>query len=177
MALGKIFDLIGDTIIPNEHCSLMAPLVRVKEEYSKDYLKIIAFLHYMNSMNPLDNPYADVDLGKRADIILFNMKLNIDVENQTIKDALHCVEEIYCTSFYKAYKGYKAMFDRISDKMLTTELDLDKDGNAAVIKGFFKDYESIRKSFKIAFKDFEEEQGSGKTRGGGELAEDEDQDY
>lgn len=177
MALGKIFDLVGDTIIPKEDCLLMHPIVAVKDEYPDDYLKIIAFLHYMNGMNPDDNPYAEVPLTKRAEIILFNLKLNIDPESQVIKDALQCVEEIYSTPFYRAYKGYLAMYDRISDKMLTTELDLSKDGNAAVVKGFFKDYEAIRKSFKIAFKDFQEEQGQEKARGGAELAEDENEDY
>lgn len=177
MALGKIFDLMGDKIIPKEDCLLMAPLVAVKEEYPDDYLKIIYFLHCMNGMNPNDNPYAEVPLNKRAEIILFNLQLKIDPESQVIKNALECVEEIYSTPYYRAYKGYLAMFDKISYKMLTTELDLSKDGNAAVVKGFFKDYEAIRKSFKLAFKDFEEEQGQEKARGGAELADDENEDY
>lgn len=177
MALGKIFDLVGDTIIPNEHCLLMDPLVRVKEEYPNDYLKIVAFLHYLISMNPSDNPYADVPLNKRAEIILFNLKLNIDVEDQTIKDAIACVTEIYYTTFYGIYKGFKSYLDKMGAQLEIEDVDFGKDGNAGTIKGYLKDYENMRKSFKVAFKDFEEEQGGGRTRGGAELAEDEDDDY
>lgn len=177
MALGKIFDLVGDTIIPKEDCLLMHPIVAVKEEYPKDYLKIIAFLHYMESMDPSNNPYADVPLERRAEIILFNMKLNIDIDSDIIKDALACVREIYYTTFYGIYKGMKAYLDKMGAKLETEEVDFSKDGNAATIKGYMKDYESMRKSFKVAFKDFQDEQGQGRARGGGELAEDEDDDY
>src|SRR6187399_2575590 len=117
MAIGKIFDLVGETIIPKEDCLLMHPIVAVKEEYPKDYLKIIAFLHYMNSMDPSDNPYADVPIERRAEIILFNMKLNIDVDSDTIKDALACVREIYYTTFYGVYKGFKAYLDKMGSKL------------------------------------------------------------
>ena len=40
-----------------------------------------------------------------------------------------------------------------------------------------KDYEHLRRSFKEAYRDFEEEQGQLHVRGGGELAYDEDEDY
>lgn len=177
MALGKIFELVGDTIIPKEDCLLMEPIRALKDEYPQDYLKIIAFLHYMKSMNPNDNPYADVPLFKRAETILFNLKLNIDPESQSIKDALQCVEEIYFTTFYGLYRGFKAAMDKIGEALLTEEIDFKKDGNATIIKGYMKDYEAMRKSFKAAFQDFEDEQSDGRARGGATLADDENEDY
>lgn len=177
MALGKIFELVGETIIPKEDCLLMHPIKAIKDKYPDDYLKIIAFLHYMKSMNPGDNPYADVPLIKRADTILFNLKLNIDPEEQTIKDALQCVEEIYYTTFYGLYRGFKSALDKIGASLLNTEINFEDKGNAATIKGYMKDYESIRKSFKVAFKDFEEEHSDSRARGGATLADDENEDY
>lgn len=177
MSLNKMFELVGETIIPKEDCLLMEPIKNLKDEYPKDYLKIIAFLHYMKSMNPDDNPYADVPLIKRAETILFNMKLSIDPDAQAIKDALQCVEEIYYTTFYGLYRGFKSSLDKIGAALLDTSIDFNDKGNAATIKGYMKDYESIRKSFKVAFKDFEEEQSDGRARGGASLADDENDDY
>lgn len=177
MALGKIFELVAGTIIPKEHCLLMAPINRIIEDYPEDNLKIIAFLHYMCSMRPDDNPYADVPLDKRAEVILFNLKLNIDPEDDAIKDGLTCVKEIYYTTFYGIYKGFKAYLDKMGAQLEIENVDFSKEGNATTIKGYMKDYEAMRKSFKVAFKDFEEEQGVDRARGGAELADDEEDDY
>src|SRR5688572_30214796 len=163
--IGKLFELVGETIIPKPDCFIIEPIKRVIDEYPKDYLKIIAFLHYMKSMSPDDSPYADVPVDKREESILHDLKLNIDPEDPTIKAALDCVEEKYSTPYYRAYRGFLAMFDKISEKMYTEELDFTKEGNAATIKGYMKDYETIRKAFKIAFQDYKEEQGGDRGRG------------
>jgi len=176
--IGKIFEISGGKIIPKQDCEIIEPIRILKEKYPKDYGKIIAFLHYMNSMNPSDNPYADVPLNIREEKILRELKLDIDTQAPEIQDALKCVEEMYYTTFYGVYKGMKIMLDNIGQSLANTEIDFTvKDGNASNIIRLMKDYEDIRKSFKVAFKDYEEEMSGVRVRGGIKLADDEDEDY
>jgi hypothetical protein len=178
MALGKLFELQGDVIIPTEHCKLIMPIRECLDKYFENYPKIIPFLHYMKSLNKDDNPYADVELDQREDQIIYDLKLGeIDFTDPVIRKALDCVEEKYSTSFYRMYKGLKSMMDKIAARLHLEEMDFSKDGNSTNIMKLMKDYESLRKSFKQAYKDFEEEQGQITPRGGGKLAEDEDTDY
>jgi hypothetical protein len=178
MALGKLFDMVGDVILPNEHCKIIMPIKNCLDKYFKQYPKILPFLHYMCSLNKEDNPYADVDLEMRQEQIIYDLHLGeIDFEDPIIRKALICVEEKYSTTFYKMYKGLKVMCDKIGDKLASTEIDLDKDGNSTAILKLMGDYEKYRKSFKQAYKDFEEEQSQVNVRGGGKLAFDEDEDY
>lgn len=176
--IGKLFEIVGDTIIPKPDCHIIAPIKRVLEEYPEDSNKILAFLHYMKSMRPDDNPYADTPLANREEKILQELQLDIDTSSDTIKDALQCVEEMYDTTFYRIYKGIKTMMDNIAQALMTTNIDFTaREGNAGNILKLMEKYENIRKSFKTAFRDFEEEQGGGRARGGAELADDEDDDY
>lgn len=176
--IGKLFEIVGNTIIPKPDCYIIEPIKKVIEEYPKEHLKIIAFLHYMKSLKPDDNPYADVPLDLREEKILQELKLDIDTQSDIIRDALQCVEEMYYTTFYGLYKGVKAIMDDIGRKLLTTSIDFTaKEGNAGNILKLMEKYEGIRKSFKVAYKDFEEEQTGSRARGGAELSEDEDYDY
>lgn len=175
--IGKLFDLVGETIIPKSECFIIEPIKRVIDEYPKDYQKILVYLHWMKSMSPDDNPYADIPLEKREEVILHDLGLNIDSEDPTIRAALECVEEKYSTVFYRVYRGFHSMLDKIAEKMLTEEVDFSKEGNAATIKGYMKDYEAMRKSFKVAYQDYKEEIGGDRGRGGAETADDENEDY
>lgn len=177
MAIGKLFDIEGSVIIPRSDCYIIQPLKRVIDEYPEDYTKIMAYLHYMKSMRPSDNPYADVPLEERSDQILHDLELEIDPEDDTIRRALECVEEKYYTTFYGLYRGVKAQLDKIGMALMVEDIDFSKDGNSDKIARFMEKYEALRKSFKQAYKDFEEEQGDVKVRGGGQLADDEDMDY
>lgn len=146
MAIGKLFDIQGDTIIPKQDCYLLHPIKDVIEGYPDSYQKIIAYLHYMNSMRTDDNPYADVPLEERSDQILYDLELEIDPEDVKIKKALQCVEEKYYTTFYGMYKGIKAMMDKIGMKLLTEDIDFSaKEGNAGNITRFMEKYEHLRK--------------------------------
>jgi hypothetical protein len=178
MAIGKLFDQVGGVIIPKEVCDLLIPLVKMKEAYPSRYLKLIAYCHFMNSMVPADNPYADVDLDERSDQIVKDLELfDIDTENPIIVKAVTCVGEKYFTTFYGIYMGIKTMLDKIGKKFKTVDPDFSsKDGNSAGILSFMKSYEILNKNFKAAYKDFEEETGNVRVRGGGKLAYDEDDD-
>lgn len=178
MALGKVFEMVNSVIIPKEDCKILVPIKECLDKYYDTHPKILPYLHYMKSMNKDDNPYADVPFNIREEQIIYDLKLDIDTKDPVIQSALQCVEEKYYTTFFGVYRGFKAMLDKIGQALLTEDIDFHaKEGNAAGIKGFMKDYEQLRRSFKEAYRDFEEEQGQLHVRGGGELAYDEDEDY
>ena len=178
MAIGKIFELQGGKIVPKEDCYIIGPLKKIIDDYPKDYTKILAYIHYMKSMNKKDNPYADVPLEQREEVILYDLQLRIDTQAFAIKNALDCVENMYYTTFYGVYKGLKSMLDKIGKQLELEEIDFNnKEGNANGIMRFMKDYEALRKNFKQSYQDFEEEQGGSRARGGADLADDEDDDY
>lgn len=177
MAAGKLFDIQGDQIIPKQDCYVIQPIKRVIDQYPLEHPKILAFLHYMKSMRPDDNPYADVPLHIRAEQIMHDLDFFVDLEDPVIKSAMDCVEEKYYTTFYSVYRGFKTILDKIGLQLLVEEANFAKDGNMVAIQRMMQNYEAIRKSFKQAFRDFEEEAGDMKVRGGGHLADDEEVDY
>lgn len=178
MAIGKLFDIQGGgTIVPKQDCYIIKPLKKVIDEFPEDHPKIFAWLHYMYSMRPDDNPYADVPLEQRSEQILFDLELDVDVDTPTIRAAMECVEEKYYTTLYGVYRGMKSMMDKIGFKLLESDINLEKDGNSMAISRILKEYEVYRKGYKTAFRDYDEEQGDVKVRGGGQLAIDEEDDY
>ena len=179
MALGKLFDLVGGKIVPKEDCYIIEPLKVIMDEYpdKATHNKIYAYLHYMKSMKPADNPYADVVEDEKEEQILRNLKLDIDTEDIIIKQALECVEEKYSTPFYVVYKGLKAAFENCGKELAILKINFNaKEGNVSNIMRFAKDYKELRDSFKMAYKDFDEEQGTIRNRGGAASAYDEDDD-
>jgi hypothetical protein len=179
MALGKLFELQGEVIIPKDDCYIIEPIKAVIDKYFTQYPKVIPYLHYMKSMNKDDNPYSDVPIEKREEQIVYDLGLPFDSStDEVLKKALICVEEKYSTTFYRLYKGIKSMMDQIGEKLSNIEIDFAaREGNATNILKLMEKYEAMRKSFKQAYKDFEEEQGQINVRGGGQLAFDEDEDY
>lgn len=178
MAIGKLFDISGDSIIPKQDCFIILPLKAVLDEHGEDGPKILAYLHYMKSMSPDDNPYADVPLADRSEQIMQDLGIFVDPEDPTIAAALQCVEDKYYTTFYGVYRGMKTMLDKLGSKLFTEDLDFSaRDGNSAQVKSWIKEYEQLRKSLKAAYKDFQEDEGSVRVRGGGNLADDEEEDY
>lgn len=177
MAIGKLFEIEGGKIIPNGHCDILLPLKRIKDNYPKEYKKIYAYLHYMKSMRVADNPFADTPSDEREEKILRYLGLFIDTEATDIQQALECVEDSYYTTFYGVFTGIKAAMDKFGKELKVVNIDFSaKEGNAANIMRFAKDYEQLRSSYKTAYKDFDEEQGNMRRRGGGQGAYDEDDD-
>ncbi len=178
MALGKLFELSGKVIIPKEDCYIIKPISNMMDKFPKDKLKLIAYLHYMCSMKKDDNPYADVPESERQDQIIKDLELfKVNLEDPIIIKALNCVQEKYFTTFYGIYTGIKAAMDNFGKELKLARIDFNsKDGNANAIMAFTKNYEVLRNSFKAAYRDFDEESGNVRVRGGGKLAYDEDED-
>lgn len=174
---GKLFEIQSGKIIPKDDCWIIQPLKRIIDEYPDDYGKIFAYLHYMKSMKQSDNPYADVPIEERNETIMRDLHLYIDEESQIIKDGLECVEGIYATTFYRIYKGIKEYMDKVGTALQTITPDFNKkDGNADTVRAFIKDYQMLSNNYKKAYRDFDEEQGNLRVRGGQRLSYDEDDD-
>lgn len=178
--MGKLFEIRktdkkNPVIIPKEECWIIKPLRDVIENYPEEYPKIIAYLHFMHSYRPDDNPYADVPFEEREEQILRELELDINSEDVIIKEASECIEKKYETTFYALYTGMKEYLNKMGKLLKTTAPTLDgKDSNAANVRQFIKEYNALSVNFKQAYRDFDEEVGNSRLRGGGKAAYDED---
>lgn len=177
MAIGKVFEMQGKAIIPKDDCYIILPIKNMFDKFPEEHLKLCAYVHYMNSMKAADNPYADIPLDERSDQIVSDMGIEADVEDPIVKRALGCVEDLYFTTFYGMYQGLKAALDRIGKGLKTVEIDFNaRDGNISNITRLAEKYETLSKSFKTAYKDYDEESGNVKVRGNSRLAIDENEE-
>lgn len=177
MAIGKIFEMQGKAIIPKGDCYIILPIKNMFDKFPEEHLKLCAYLHYMNSMKPADNPYADIPISDRSDQIVSDLGIESNVEDPTIIRAISCVEDLYFTTFYGMYTGIKSSMDKIGKALKITEIDFNaREGNVGNIIRIAKDYESLRNSFKTSYKDYDEESGNVRVRGNSRLAIDENEE-
>ena len=167
----KLFEVQNNVVIPTEHCYTLKALKDIMEEYPDDYLKIYQYLFYMTCPNPDMNPFfytPDVD---KEHLIMTQIEGEFSTEDDSVFTALKFCERMYETPTSRAYDGIRTALDRIARYLSTTPITDGKDGNIGQIRALAKDFDSIRQSFKGAYKDLQEEQQS-KVRGGQGLAYD-----
>lgn len=180
--MGKLYEIENISkknpiIKPKPECYIIKPLKTIIDTYPEDSGKIMAFLHFMNSYRPDDNPYADVPYDEREEDILRDLDLDIDTSNPIIKDALLCVQKKYETTFYILFTGIKEYLNKMGKKLKLLEPTMDgKDANSANVRMFIKEYSAMSINFKSAFRDFDEEAGNSRNKGGGRSAYDENED-
>jgi hypothetical protein len=161
----KLFDIQNGKVIPTEHCYTLKALKMVMDNYPDDHLKIYQYLFYMTCPNPDLNPFFYTpDLDKES-LILEQIDAEFSTEDQDIFIALQFCQRMYETPTSRAYKGIASMLDRLGRYMETTPITDGRDGNITALVNAAKNYESIRTSFKGAYKDLQEEQSS-RVRGG-----------
>ena len=167
----KLFEVQNNVVIPTEHCYTLKALKDIMEEYPDDYLKIYQYLFYMTCPNPDMNPFFYTpDVDKEA-LIITQIEGEFSTEDDSIFTALKFCQRMYETPTSRAYDGMRIALDRIARYLSTTQITDGKDGNIGQIRALAKDFDSIRQSFKGAYKDLQEEQQS-KVRGGQGLAYD-----
>jgi hypothetical protein len=167
----KLFEVQNNVVIPTEHCHTLKALKDIMDEYPDDYLKIYQYLFYMTCPNPDMNPFfytPDVD---KEHLIMTQIEGEFSTEDDSVFTALKFCERMYETPTSRAYDGMRTALDRIARYLSTTQITDGKDGNIGQIRALAKDFDSIRQSFKGAYKDLQEEQQS-KVRGGQGLAYD-----
>ena len=167
----RLFDVQNNTIVPSEHCYALKSLKNVIDEYPDDYMDIFLYLFYMTCPNPELNPFFEVPEYEKEELITNQLKLEVSLDDDVIVDALDFCAKLYETPTLRGYKGIKGALDRLADYMNTTDITAGRDGNINSIIAAAAKFDSIRASFKGAYKDLMEEQKS-TVRGGGQLAYD-----
>lgn len=175
--IGKLFDLEGNRIVIKEVCYQLAPLKDIIDFYPEEHYQVMLYLHYKVSLNPADNPFADIAEDEKDIKILKYLNLDIESDGDIIKDALECVKQLYETTIYRSYKSLKTLLDRINTDITNIQMDYHKDGNAQNVINVVKNLGIIKKELKEAQKDYKDEIGDMRGRGGLDFSYDEfDQD-
>ena len=167
----RIFDIANGTVVPSEHCYTLKDLKAVMEAYPEDYLNAYAYIFYMTCPNPDLNPFFDVVETDREIMILRQLDPKFSVEDPAIIKALELCRQLYETPTLRSYMGIKKMLDKLARYMETAPIEAGRDGNIMALVNTASKFESIRQSFKGAYKDLMEEQQS-QVRGGQQLAYD-----
>jgi len=170
----RLFDIIGGVVTPTEHCYTIASLKNIMEEYGENAGKIMAYLHYMCSLNGQDNPFADLPEEEKQEVITRQICPEIDTDAVDIKDALEVVRKMHETATYTVYKGFKVMLEKLGRYLQVNELTTGMDGNLTQVVNAAKSYPALSQAFKEAYKEHLEEVQSEKVRGGVRLSYDED---
>jgi hypothetical protein len=167
----KLFDIQNGQVVPSEHCYTLGTLKNIMEKYPDDYLKIYQYLFYMTCPDPDTNPFFHVPEADKEILIFNELDPDFSLEDDAILKAKAFCETLYETPTKRAYDGIRKALDRIASYMANTAITDGKDGNIGQIRAMAKDFESIRQSFKGAYKDLQDEQQS-RIRGGGSMAYD-----
>jgi hypothetical protein len=167
----KLFDIQNGQVVPSEHCYTLGTLKRLMDKYPDDYLKVYQYLFYMTCPDPDINPFFHVPEADKEILIFNELDPDFSLEDDAILKAKAFCETLYETPTKRAYDGIRKALDRIANYMANTAITDGKDGNIGQIRAMAKDFESIRQSFKGAYKDLQDEQQS-RIRGGGSMAYD-----
>lgn len=160
----KIFEFRnGGSVIPTGHCYHIEPLrIIIEEEYQDCYGKVLLYIHYMTSMIESENPYFNIPIQRREEMLKGQMKIEFRTQCPYILEAIEVISEMQETSAARAYKAMSNTFDRIS-VFLNEQYDLTtgRDGNIKDILATAEKFDKIRAGFKNAYADLKEEQSHG----------------
>lgn len=167
----KLFDIKNGKVVPSEHCYTLKSLKDIMDNYPDDYLKIYQYLFFMTCPDPDSNPFFNTPDMDKEELVLREIQAEFSTEDDDIFTALAFCKRMYETPTSRAYEGIKKALDKIARYMSNVQITDGKDGNINQVRAMVKDFDNIRKSFKGAYKDLQEEQQS-KVRGGQGLAYD-----
>ena len=169
--LVKLFDIQNKKVIPSEHCYSIRTLKTIMDNYPDTYMSVYLYIFYMTCPDPDMNPFFNMIEHEKEEVIIEEISLEESPEDESIKNALKLCEDLYQTSTFRAYKGIKAMLDRLARYMETTTIEHGRDGNINSLVNAAAKFDQIRQSFKGAYNDMKDEQKS-QVRGGQGLAYD-----
>ena len=169
--LVKLFDIQNGKVVPSEHCYTLKSLKTIMEKYPDTYLSVYLYVFYMTCPDPDLNPFFNMPEHEKEDLIIEEIKFEESSEDGAIRHAIDTCKGLYETPTFRAYKGIKAMLDRLARYMETTAIDHGRDGNLTALVNTAAKFDQIRQSFKGAYTDMKNEQQSS-VRGGQGLAYD-----
>jgi len=167
----RIFDIENGKVIASEHCYTLQFLKNIIDTYPKEHMKILQYLFYMSCPNPDMNPFFNLPEYEKEDIITDEINLDVSLDDPMITHALEKCVQLYETPSFRAYKGIKAVLDKLAKYMEDTTIEHGRDGNITALTNVASKFDAIRASYKGAFTDMQKEQES-TVRGGQGLAYD-----
>lgn len=169
----KLFDIQNGAVIPSEHCYTLKTLKNIMDKYPEEYLKIYLYLFYMTCPSPDLNPFFTTPIVDKESMILDEINSEFSTEDEAIRMALKFCQDMNSTPTSRAYDGIANMLDRLAKYMEVTVITDGKDGNITSMVNAASKFDSIRSSFKGAYRDLKDEQQS-QVRGGEGLAYDDE---
>lgn len=160
----KLFEFRGKgEIIPNGHCYHIEPIrVIIEDIYPDSYKKVLLFIHYMTSSNAESNPYFNVPVSKKIDVLREHLKMEFNPMCDYIQDAIGAVVEMNETAAERAYYAIANTLDKISVFLMEqNKFTTGRDGNIKDILATAEKFDKIRLAFKNAYSDLKEEQSRG----------------
>jgi len=119
--LVKLFDVQNSKVIPTEHCYTLKFLKTIMDEYPDTYLEVYKYLFYMTCPDPDMNPFFNAPDIDKEELILEEINMEESLECPKIIYALDKCEKLYETPTFRAYRGIKAMIDKLSKYMEDTQ--------------------------------------------------------
>ena len=153
----KLFDVENETVIPTSHCYALTFLKKIMEAYPKNYLKIFAYLQYMSSWNPDDNPYLAMKEEDREESILQDIECDFSTEDDLIQEALSKCRSLTELPAHRLWMTGKIVLDRMEKFLRTTEITSGKDGSVKDIMAAFSNFNKLNEDYNKGYKTFMEE--------------------
>ena len=166
----KLLDIENNVVIPTVHCKTIKWLKVIEENYPEHFIKIYGYIFYMSCPSQ-ENPYFNVPVDNREDLIIGDLEINFSLEDDEIIEAVKKATVMYQTPTVRAYQGITTMLDNLTEYMRTTQVTAGRDGNINSLLRIAKEFDAIRQSYKGIAKDLEAEQQA-HVRGGQELGYD-----
>ncbi len=161
----KLFDVENNKVIPTTHCYTITWLKDIMDNYPNNYTQIFAYLQYMNSWNPDDNPYLAVKEEDREEAILQDLKADFSTEDDLIQEAMTKCKELFELPAYRAWRALKIALANLQDFAEKNKITTGKDGNGTFVMTLIEKLPGLNKSFNEAYKTYMEE-AKVETRGG-----------
>lgn len=170
----KLYDLVNGKPIPAPSCYTIEKFKAVIDYYGEDSGQIFAAITNLYSLNPENNPYANLPEEHKWEEIRDGMLGYISHE-PIIDVAKEYAERMFMTTPYRAFRAFKNLMEKIIVEIETADVDLTKDsGNMQQIKHALGTYKELKNSYNDSFQEYIKSIGFGETLAGREKAYDED---
>lgn len=153
----KLFDIENDKVVPTEHCYTLKFLKDIIDAYPKNYLKIFAYLQYMSSWNPDDNPYLAMKEEDREESVLEDIGCDFSTEDDLIQEALKKCQRMTELPSGRLWLRGKQMLDKVDKFLEMTELTTGKDGSIKDVLATYKDFNRLNEEYNKGYKAFLED--------------------
>jgi len=153
----KLFTVQDNIALPTESCYVISWLKDIIDNYPKNYTKIFAYLQFMYSWNPEDNPYLAMKEEDREETILKDIKADFSTEDDLIQIAMQNCEKLFELPAYRTWQALKLALANIESFVKVSKITTGKDGNGPFIMSAMEKLPGLNRAFNEAYKAYMEE--------------------